>query len=76
LADGVVVFQTADAGWSEDFGKYSFREWKAHVALPTGKHRLMVRAANRAGEPQPLEPLWNPGGYTRNVVETTNVIAA
>ena len=36
----------------------------------------MVRASNRIGQSQPLEPLWNPAGYMRNVVEVTNVIAA
>jgi len=72
--DGGVTWIAAALG--EDLGKYSFREWKARVALPPGKHRLMVRAANRAGQSQPLEPLWNPAGYMRNVVETTNVIAA
>ena len=60
----------------ENFGKYSFREWKANLSLEPGKHRLMVRAANRIGQSQPLEPLWNPAGYMRNVVEVTNVIAA
>ena len=65
-----------DATLGEDLGKYSFREWKARLALPPGKHRLMVRAANRAGQSQPLEPLWNPAGYMRNVVEVTNVTAA
>jgi len=35
----------------------------------------MVRAVNRAGQSQPLEPLWNPGGYMRNVVEATTVVA-
>jgi sulfite dehydrogenase (cytochrome) subunit A len=77
------VVVSADGGetWTEaalgkDFGKYSFREWRASVALAPGKRRLMVRAANRIGQTQPLEPLWNPAGYMRNVVEVTNVIAA
>jgi DMSO/TMAO reductase YedYZ molybdopterin-dependent catalytic subunit len=65
-----------EAALGEDLGKYSFREWKAHVSLDPGKHRLMVRAANRAGQSQPLQPLWNPSGYMRNVVEVTNVVAA
>jgi DMSO/TMAO reductase YedYZ molybdopterin-dependent catalytic subunit len=65
-----------EAALGENLGKYSFREWKANVSLPPGKHRLMVRAANRIGQTQPLEPLWNPSGYMRNVVEVTNVIAA
>jgi DMSO/TMAO reductase YedYZ molybdopterin-dependent catalytic subunit len=66
----------AEAALGENLGKYSFREWKTSIELAPGKHRLMVRAANRAGQSQPLEPLWNPAGYMRNVVEVTNVIAA
>jgi len=65
-----------EAALAENLGRYSFREWKANVSLDPGKHRLMVRAANRAGQSQPLQPLWNPSGYMRNVVEVTNVIAA
>jgi len=65
-----------EAALGENLGKYSFREWKANVSLEPGNHRLMVRAANRIGQSQPLEPLWNPTGYMRNVVEVTNVIAA
>jgi hypothetical protein len=64
------------AALGEDLGKYSFREWKAKVVLPPGKHRLRVRATNPIGQSQPLEPLWNPSGYMRNVVEVTDVIAA
>ena len=65
-----------EAALGEDLGKYSFREWKANVSLEPGRRRLMARAANRIGQSQPLEPLWNPSGYMRNVVEVTNVIAA
>jgi len=72
--DGGKTWVEADLG--ENLGKYSFRQWSAKVALPAGKHRLMVRASNRIGQSQPLEPLWNPAGYMRNVVEVTNVIAA
>jgi sulfite dehydrogenase (cytochrome) subunit A len=72
--DGGKTWIEADLG--ENLGKYSFRGWNAKVALPAGKHRLMVRATNRIGQSQPLEPLWNPAGYMRNVVEVTNVIAA
>ncbi len=77
----VVVSADGGATWigaalGEDLGKYSFREWKASVALRPGKHQIKVRATNRIGQSQPLEPLWNPGGYMRNVVEVTNVTAA
>ena len=65
-----------EAALGDSLGPYSFREWRANVMLTPGKRRLMVRAANRAGQSQPLEPLWNPSGYMRNVVEATNVVAA
>jgi hypothetical protein len=50
--------------------------WTARLVLPPGNHALKVRATNCAGQSQPLEPLLNPGGYMRNVAETTNVTAA
>jgi len=60
----------------KDLGKYSFREWKLPVKLAAGSHELKVRATNNAGDTQPNEPLWNPAGYMRNVVETVRVTAA
>jgi hypothetical protein len=35
----------------------------------------MVRALNAIGESQGYEPLWNPAGYLRNVVERVTVHA-
>ncbi|MRI55507.1 oxidase [Methylobacterium sp. DB1607] len=58
-----------------DEGRYAFRGWETSLRLPAGEHRLRVRAVNRIGQSQPLEPLWNPAGYLRNVVETTRVTA-
>lgn len=62
------------AALGKDLGKYSFREWTLPWK-PTekGNVELKVKATNRLGESQPLEPLWNPAGYMRNVVETTRV---
>jgi len=60
-----------------DLGPYSFREWSATWTPPgPGDHRLMVRAFNRVGESQGTEPLWNPAGYLRNVVEHVDVRAS
>lgn len=75
------VLFSADAGRSwrpavlgKDLGNYSFREWTIpFTPAQRGATELRVRATNRVGESQPLEPLWNPAGYMRNVVETTRV---
>ncbi len=60
----------------KDLGKYSFREWRLPVRLTAGPHDIKVRATSNAGETQPMQPLWNPAGYLRNVVETVSVTAA
>jgi len=75
------VLVSADGGrnWREaklgdDLGKYSFREWTLPFTPDKpGVAELKVKATNRIGESQPLEPLWNPAGYMRNVVETTRI---
>jgi sulfite dehydrogenase len=63
----------AGAALSKDLGKFSFRGWHTSVMLPAGQHDLKVRATSNGGETQPMDPLWNPAGYLRNVVETVRV---
>ncbi len=79
------VLLSLDAGktWSEtrlgeDLGRYSFREWKFDAGPwpEKGPVEIKCRAVNRAGETQPMEPLWNPSGYMRNVVETVRATVA
>jgi DMSO/TMAO reductase YedYZ molybdopterin-dependent catalytic subunit len=72
--DGGKTWTAARLG--KDLGKYSFREWTLAVKLAAGSHELKVRATNNAGDTQPMDPLWNPAGYLRNVVETIRVTAA
>ena len=73
-SDGGRTWRVAQLG--TDLGRYSFREWRiGFTPAQRGKHTLMARALNRLGETQPLEPLWNPAGYLRNVVEPVHVEA-
>jgi len=66
--DGGETWRRATLG--PDLGKYSFREWTATwTPRRAGTARLMVRAVNAVGESQGAEPLWNPAGYLRNVIE-------
>lgn len=73
--DGGQSWRPAQLG--KDLGRYSFREWSLAWTPPKpGACELRCRALNRLGETQPLEALWNPAGYLRNVVETTKVTVA
>lgn len=70
--DGGTTWRRAQLG--TDLGRYSFREWSAPWQPPRpGAYRLMVRAFNTIGESQDIQPLWNPAGYLRNVIEHVDV---
>lgn len=58
-----------------DLGRYSFREFTFGFTPEKGSHDLRVRAWNRSGQSQPMEALWQPTGYMRNVVESVKVTA-
>ncbi len=63
-----------EAQLGNDLGKFSFREWSLTFTPTTeGERKLRCKATNRLGQSQPLEPLWNPSGYMRNVVETVAI---
>ena len=64
-----------DAQLGRDLGKYSFREWTLPYTPRAGTVVLKVKASNRRGQTQPMDPLWNPAGYMRNVIETVNLTA-
>lgn len=66
--DGGTTWQQCQL--AKDLGKYSFREWSLpYRPKRKGPLELWVKATNRLGQSQPLDPLWNPAGYLRNVVE-------
>jgi DMSO/TMAO reductase YedYZ molybdopterin-dependent catalytic subunit len=72
--DGGASWRRADLG--TDLGRYSFREWSVQwTPARPGSHRVMVRAFNGIGESQGHEPLWNPAGYLRNVIEHVDLVA-
>ncbi len=71
---------SADSGrtWKQatlgpDLGRYSWRRWQANwTPSSKGIQRLMVRAANKAGETQQTVQ-WNRSGYQRSVIEHLDV---
>lgn len=72
--DGGQTWREAKLG--ADLGRYSFREFTFGFTPEAGAYDLRVRAWNRVGQSQPMEALWNPAGYMRNVVESVKVRAA
>ena len=71
--DGGQSWRQARLG--EDLGRYSFREFRFGFTPERGLLDLRVRAWNRSGQSQPMEALWQAGGYMRNVVESVKVMA-
>ena len=65
-----------EAVLGEELSRFSFREFKFGFTPPSGTSDLRVRAFNRSGDSQPMEALWQPAGYMRNVVESVKVIAS
>ena len=66
--DGLKTWQLARLG--EDLGRYSFRSWEfTWTPKAPGRYTLASRAADSAGNMQPDEGVWNPGGYLWNRIE-------
>jgi DMSO/TMAO reductase YedYZ molybdopterin-dependent catalytic subunit len=67
----------SEAGLGDDYGKYSFRQWRTTLSLPDpGTRTLMVRAVDTAGQMQPTAPNWNGAGFMRNVIESIDIHVA
>ncbi|WP_420138250.1 molybdopterin-dependent oxidoreductase [Sphingomonas sp.] len=58
-----------------DEGTYGLRRWDGRVPLRRGANSIMVRCWNTKRVAQPMKPIWNPGGFMRGNIETTNIIA-
>jgi hypothetical protein len=76
----VQVSSDGGSSWSAarlglDHGKYSFRQWEMRLTPKAGRITLKVKATNTGGVAQPGVANWNPGGFMRNVIESTTVFA-
>jgi DMSO/TMAO reductase YedYZ molybdopterin-dependent catalytic subunit len=70
--DGGTTWHATTLG--PDPGKYSFRRWETQVIAPaSGALTLKIRCTNTKGETQLKTPIWNPGGFMRNAIETTTL---
>ena len=65
--------------WSEaeledaSLGPWAWRGWSLTWRAAPGEHVLCSRARDAAGNVQPLEPVWNVGGYSNNAVQRVAV---
>ena len=69
--DGGTTWKPAKLG--KDQSRYAWRLWEFDWKAPEGKHTLMARATNAAGDKQPLSQEWNPSGYLWNVAQKVEV---
>jgi sulfane dehydrogenase subunit SoxC len=63
----------APALLEEPLGAAAWRGWRFEWDAPPGRHELCSRAADAAGNAQPLDPAWNLKGYANNAVERVAV---
>jgi DMSO/TMAO reductase YedYZ molybdopterin-dependent catalytic subunit len=69
--DGGNSWKRAKLG--KDQSRYAWRLWELDWQAPAGKHTLMARTTNAAGQTQPLREEWNPSGYLWNVAQPMEV---
>jgi DMSO/TMAO reductase YedYZ molybdopterin-dependent catalytic subunit len=48
---------------------YAARAWRFTVHLDAGRYTIMARAADHAGDTQPIDPVRNARGYGNNVIQ-------
>jgi sulfane dehydrogenase subunit SoxC len=53
---------------------FSWRGWTFEWLASAGERTLCCRATDRSGAVQPLEPVWNVGGYVNNAVQRVPVL--
>jgi DMSO/TMAO reductase YedYZ molybdopterin-dependent catalytic subunit len=60
----------------EDGSRWAWRRFTTTWEAEPGEHILACRAADDAGNEQPLDPPWNVGGYANNAVHRIPVVVA
>ena len=54
-------------------GRWAWRGWTYRWSAEPGEHELCCRARDVDGDEQPLDPVWNVGGYANNAVQRVTV---
>ncbi|MFD5267856.1 hypothetical protein [Streptomyces sp. NPDC058335] len=53
--------------------RWAWRRWSCTCSAAPGDHVLSIRAHDEAGNSQPLQQPWNPGGFADNLVRRVPV---
>lgn len=69
--DGGTTWKPARLG--KDKSQYGWRLFEYDWTATEGKHTLLARATNAAGQAQPLTQEWNPSGYLWSVAQPITV---
>jgi DMSO/TMAO reductase YedYZ molybdopterin-dependent catalytic subunit len=69
--DGGSTWASAELG--DAVSPYAWRSWSFDWDARPGVVELCCRAADTAGNEQPLEPSWNLGGFSNNAVQRVSV---
>ena len=68
VSDDGATWHAATPGAAED--RWSWTPWSFVWEPPaTGRYELLCRARDETGREQPVDPLWNLGGYANNAVQ-------
>jgi DMSO/TMAO reductase YedYZ molybdopterin-dependent catalytic subunit len=70
-ADGGSTWRTAELGGA--VSPHAWRSWSFEWDAQPGTVELCCRAADGAGNEQPLQPSWNLGGFSNNAVQRVPV---
>ena len=64
----------SDAALEQPLSPFAWRGWNFEWDAQPGEHELSSRATDATGASQPLEPVWNLGGYANNAVQRISVV--
>jgi DMSO/TMAO reductase YedYZ molybdopterin-dependent catalytic subunit len=73
--DGGETWAEADVE-PPSLGPWAWQRWSWQWRAEPGARVLACRARDEAGNEQPLEPVWNVGGYANNAVQRIDVTVA
>ncbi len=63
-----------EAAPADGSARWAWRRWRATWTAAPGRHVLVPRATDAAGNTQPLRQPWNRGGFANNLVQRQPVV--